>query len=653
MQKKYILPVSLFCLSSIIGCSQKYSEQSATEINTNINQMFTKTSGILEASDRERRKWDGPIIGDLDGDGLQDLILTEHGHRVNIFWNLGNRFSKPQVLIHGDMHGTGIADFDGDGRLEIIIAQGGGNGSNPRKPLLYKVNPDRTISKPKELSHFQKGRGRSIKTLDSDQDGAVDLFLTGFPMPEQFENGANQFYSNDSNGDFTFVSLLPKSERLSYRTAITDINNDNDPDIIVYGGGKMVLAQGSTGKTFINNTQKVFGDLHKINHVTAIKPFDFDGDGDFDLAISRAKHQFTSQRFYDATTQNFAFFSRFQPYKVGDLVIDGDLELHNLQVSYPDYSLFLGSNKTLIDGSLYSKPYSENDSNDLPNTLKITKTQAKGWPDDVCQSNKKIKDLPPETKFGLFIGYIGNNTWRLCSQTRSATAGVIKNVLAAPPTSIISPQPAKILRNDNGVFVDVTDALGVDIQEPTSSVVSADFNNDGWEDLLYMPYGNMSRIHKPIIYLNLDGQSFKRFDEHGIVMNDLGATGSGAEAFDFDKDGDYDLITSNERGKWRLFENHITTKSTHNYVGISLTESHSNRAILNGMTLAIDACGQTYIRNVNQSSSAYASSFYTDLLFGLGQCHKIDKVTATATSGEVFVLKNVAINEYNNFKITN
>ena len=53
------------------------------------------------------------------------------------------------------MHGTAIADFDNDGAIEVVIAQGGGNGSNPRKPLVIEISNDRKLGKKRTLEHFE------------------------------------------------------------------------------------------------------------------------------------------------------------------------------------------------------------------------------------------------------------------------------------------------------------------------------------------------------------------------------------------------------------------------------------------------------------------------------------------------------------------
>lgn len=69
--------------------------------------------------------------------------------------------------------------------------------------------------------------------------------------------------------------------------------------------------------------------------------------------------------------------------------------------------------------------------------------------------------------------------------------------------------PALLLENRSGKFVDVTDSLGIDIQEQTTSVAAADFNNDGFMDLAITPYGNMALPVEHYVLMNKQGKGFK------------------------------------------------------------------------------------------------------------------------------------------------
>ncbi|TYK66271.1 CRTAC1 family protein [Colwellia echini] len=650
-QNKLASTVALYCaIASLSGCTT-VDKSEALKPNSQIKQvnpttLFTETSGVLPVEDRGRRKWDVAIVGDLDGNGYQDLLLTEHAHKVFIYWNEGGTFTEPSTLINGDMHGTAIADFDKDGLVEVVIAQGGGNGGNPRKPKHFEITKDRQFTGGNPLEHFEKGRGRSVKVFDANNDGNSDLFVTGFATPEQFENGANHFYSNSGTGEFVFEGNLPFSDRLSYRSSITDFNGDGQSDILVFGGKRMVAIAGGEGYTFSDVTDEVFGTLKNTSDVSAISQLDFDGDGDLDLAISRAEHQFEPETYYDAATKRFAFFSRFQPLQLEDIIIDGDFFLENLQMAYPDFDVYVGKDKRLLN----LKDPAINTSYDLDrsgsSSIKLTASESFGWPEDLCVKGVKMNNLPKDSKPGLYIGYVGNNHWRICSQTSSATAGVINNVISTPVTTKDEALPAMLLENRGGKFFDVTAAMGIDINEQTTSALAADFNNDGWTDLFFMRYGDMSKEVTQYLYMNNAGKSYTLVEDHGAISTDLGATGSGAEVIDYDKDGDFDLIFANERGKWHLFENHTETISNNNYIGITVGMSPVEKADLFGTKVTVNACGRIQTREVGNTSSSFAVTYNNDLLFGLGECDEVDDVTVTWTNGEKVKLTPKQVNQY-------
>lgn len=637
---------SVITLHSVIGISKQIAEPPNEKNVKKSRIIFTESAGILPIENRGRRKWDGAIVGDLDGNGFQDLILTEHAYRVRVFWNEGGFFTGPQDLTTGDMHGLSIADLDNDGSIDVLVAQGGGGGLNPRKPRHFEIGKNRKFMGGEVLAHFEKSRGRSVKVFDANKDGILELFLTGFATAEQFKKGANHFYTNDGKGSFTFNSHLPFGHRLSYRSAITDFNNDNDPDILVFGGHDIIAIQGDAGNTFKDVTNEILGELTHINDISAISQFDFDKDGDLDLVISRAEHQFEHETYFDPENNRYAFFARFQPLQIDDLIVEGDFLLDNLQMAYPHFDVFIGNEKVQLEIDSKGAIPSFDWDRDGSTKIALSQKEAKGFPNDVCIKGKKINNLPYHSKPGLYIGHIGNGTWRICSQTKSPTAGVIQNVISHHESHVDEPLPAILLENKNGVFKDVTAKMGLNINEQTTSVVAADFDNDGWDDLLFSRYGNMAKENQQVLYMNQHGKSFELSESHGVLSKDLGATGSGVETIDYDKDGDLDLITANERGRWHLYTNHTEKIHRNNFIGVSILGSPSGEATALGAKAIVKACSNSAVRTVGNTSSAFAVTHNNDLLFGLGKCNKVDSINVQWTNGESIELKIKEINKY-------
>ena len=612
------LAIMVLSLQATSGCAGAKSPVDGEPAAS--SSLFVEVKDVIPFEDRNRRKFDAPVIGDLDQDGLSDLIVNEHGRGMRVFWNDGTTFSEGPYIANGDVHGATISDFNKDGVLDIIITQGGGDGGNPRRPIWVEVKQGRSFTKGKPFDYFEPGRGRAANFIPVAGTGDLNLLVTGFPMPAQTE-GANHFYQNVGGGTFEFAANLPQAKWLGYRPRLTDFNNDGVADVIFYGGANIVAVAGKADETFADVTETVFGSLTNTSDVTSITEIDFDNDGDQDLFLTRGEHQFDIESYYDAETRRFAFITFRKDYRFDDIRVEGNLILDNLQRTYPHRQVFLGADKTPM--KFEGDPHGHQDV-----TIKVE--DALGWPEG-------------ETKGGLFIGYVGDGYWRIAGQSRSRTAATIRNVDEASDPTPQKELPARLFENQGGKFIDVTEQLGIDIPDQTTGATTADFNNDGWLDLAVLLYGSMAVSNEHVLYLNQGGTAFDKATAHGIQAPEVGTTGGFAQAFDYDVDGKMDIIFSNERGKWHLMKNEMAEATNNNFVTIDIGQSPAGNGPL-GAKLDLRACGQTYSREVGATSAAFSQNYDTKLHIGLGSCGAIDRATVTWEDGQTTTQDDVAVN---------
>lgn len=557
-----------------------------------------------------RSKWDSPLIADLDQDGRQDVVITEHGRNILIFWNEGNgRFTPPQQLAGGDLHGIAAADYDQDGVMDVIIAQGGGDGANPRRPLHLRIAKDRTIVSRQQFDYFQKGRGRAIKFFDADANGLLDLIVTGFPTEDQPE-GANHLYHYVTEERLVFAGNLPQAKWLGYRVAIADLDGDKLDEIIFYGGANMVIARRLADGRYVDATDGMLGALADTESVSGLVTIDYDNDGDLDLFLTRAEHQFDLESYYDPAERRFAFITFRKPFLHEFNDVAGDLSIENLQRTYPHYDIFLGAERTKL--SDVADRHAGRD-------LTISREQARGWPEG-------------PTEAGLYIGYLGKGRWRVGGQVRSRLAAVVHGVT---PVGSIEPQPplpARLFENREGRFVDVTRKMGVDLAQQTTSAAVGDFDNDGWLDIAVLRYGDMARRNAHVLLMNRGGERFESVGGHGIISANVGTTGGAIESFDYDSDGALDLVFSSERGRWQLLRNQIANKGR--YAIVRVGSSPSGQALNLGATLTVHACGRTLRRRVGDGSAAFSQSRNNELHVGLGPCASADGAQVRWSNGE-------------------
>ena len=619
---KLSLSAALGCilLSACTGGLNQTSEtiKKSSEAET----LFTEVFDVIPFEDRKRRKFDNPVIADLDQDGRQDVVINEHGREMRIFWNDGDTFSTGPKIANGDVHGAAVADFDENGKLDLVITQGGGDGGNPRRPLWVEVDKDRSISQNGAFDYFEPGRGRAAKFMNSPDEADLNLLITGFPMPAQREKGANHYYDNVGGGDFVFQDHLPEAGGLGFRASLTDYNSDGNEDVLFFGASRVIVAKGLSGGKFEDATSEVFGGVQNIKDISAITEIDFDNDGDQDLFITRSEFQFDLEEYYDAATKRFAFLSFRKDFLLEDITVTGDLVLENLQRTYPHYDLFMGANKTPY--TFTGDPHGHQD-------ITINIEEAKGFPEG-------------EIKGGLYIGYIGDGKWRIGGQTQSRIAATIANVIEAPDIKPQPDLPVFLLENDNGKFVDATRKLGFSIDEQTTGAAAGDLNNDGWPDLAVLRYGNMAKPNDHLLFLNDGGKGFNLQKNAGIMSNEVGTTGGSIEAFDYDSNGAVDLLYANERGRWHLLKNTMSEAQDNAFVIIKLQPRDGFQNTLQGAVVTLTACGQTQSRKVGSSSSAYSQNLNTDLHFGLGDCSEVETARVRWGNGES---KTFAIDDVN------
>lgn len=606
---------------ALLGCQ---STPTTTKEAT-ASPLFTEQHQDIQLEQKSRRKWDNAVITDLDQDGYADLLLTDHGYTIKLFWNNQGVYSQGIDLIVGDMHGIGVDDYDHDGRLDVLISRGGGSGTNARNAKLFHFDK-RTIIEGKDfVPPLPKLRGRTSKFFDSNNDGFSDLLLMGFPSMGIVKQTENFIFKNDGNANFAHQTDLKQTYRDGQKVLITDFNNDHIDDLLIYGNAHVIALQGKGDFQYIDVTQKVLGE--KITDVTGIGEIDFDNDGDFDLYFTRAIDFNAGDTFYDASSQTLAFYTKRGPFKLDDLHMGETFDLSNYQSPYPDQAVYLaeGAYQYKFKGERHSGQH-----------IELESSIALGWPD---KPNKN----------GMYIGYIGNDTWRVAGKTFPPTSGVIKGVKHYEATvRPIAPRDL-LLENRGGKFVDVTEVTGLgQILEHTTGVAVADIDNSGFNDIVVLKQGNMVTPTEQLVLLNNGKGQFVPAQNHGVITQELGAIGAGVDSYDYNLDGHVDLIAANERGMWHLFKNQHLTSNHYALLHFTSNITHT----LQGAKITVKACNQQQVSRVGATAAPYSQSLNTTLHFGLGECQQIDEVSIRLSSGMTKSFTSIAVDKVNELVVT-
>ena len=617
-----VLVVSACCLN--FGCQSTDANASPIQESNALNNspLFVDAGKDIQLENANRRKWDNAVIADLDKDGYLDLLLTDHGFSIKVYWNNKGKFGKGIDILVGDTHGIGVADFNEDGEIDILVSRGGGSGANARNAKLFHVKTNRKIVAGKEFNEpLIKMRGRTSKFFDGDNDGDLDLLLYGFPGNKAEKNVPSYVYENDGKGDLTLKTQLPKTNVDGQKLLVTDVNNDNIPDFILYGDGHVKAFQGNGDLTFKEVTDSVFP--RKITDVTTVTEIDYDNDGDFDLFLTRSKDLTIGETFFDEKTKTFAFYTKRGKFNFGPFQIGHILDLKNYQTGWPDQDIFIGES-----AYKYEHPSEYHSGQDI----KLVSSNALGWPDN-------------QDKKGLYIGYIGNGEWRIAGNTWSPTTGAIKGVASYPKYKHQAGISDVLLENKQGKFVDVTKKSGLFLNEHTYASAVGDFDNNGYQDIFVVRHGDLSTSNKQLLFLNSGKGKFVKEANHGVISQELAAIGLGAETFDYNLDGKLDLIYANERGKWHLYKNNLTLTDKTNFINLNIGHAPKNKTSAVGAVVKVKACGETHVARVGSSSSPYSQSLNNIVHIGLGSCTVTESVSVTWSNKEIKTLTKVAINK--------
>lgn len=218
------LALAAMSYSSLVAVDAATTQKESTS--------FVSAGNDFPRSEKNLRKWETPVVADLDQDGWVDLLLNDHGFSIQVVWNNKGKYAKPWDLLMGDAHGISVGDFDQDGLLEIAISRGGGSGSNARNSIIYKVAKDRSIERlPDFAEPLALMRGRTVKFFDGDNDGDLDLLNLAFPSKENKGISENYVYENDGAGSLLLDSSLPTSNANGQKVLITDFNSDGIDDL--------------------------------------------------------------------------------------------------------------------------------------------------------------------------------------------------------------------------------------------------------------------------------------------------------------------------------------------------------------------------------------------------------------------------------------
>jgi len=151
---------------------------------------------------------------------------------------------------------------------------------------------------------------------------------------------------------------------------------------------------------------------------------------------------------------------------------------------------------------------------------------------------------------------------------------------------------------------------------------------------------NLSAFERNRLFINYKGENF--FDMSYISGTDTDGDGRSVISADLNNDGMNELIVRQVGGgSLKIFKNNFPKL---NYIKISLKGTESNSFGI-GSKIKIKANGNTYMREMYPINT-YRSQSPSIAHFGLNKINKIDQIEILWPSGTIQTLSNIEVNQH-------
>lgn len=218
------------------------------------------------------------ITADFNGDGIPDVAMLgtiSSGLALSIFLGRPDGSFGPRVDYAVQANGFTVGDFNGDGKLDVIVVTYGYTTTGS----ILLGNGDGTFQPPVPLNQNVGNGYSAAASADFNGDGKLDLLL----LTPDFGSGATMAVLL-GNGDGTFQAAATYPVPIAPYLILGDFNGDGKPDIAISGG----LSGSGQVSILINNGDGTFKGPTNYSisgNVEALAAGDFNGDGKLDLVV--------------------------------------------------------------------------------------------------------------------------------------------------------------------------------------------------------------------------------------------------------------------------------------------------------------------------------------------------------------------------------
>jgi hypothetical protein len=536
--------------------------------------------------------------------------------------------------------------------------------------------------------YFYNGAG--VAAGDFNNDGLVDIYFTS-------NMGDNKFYLNKGNMQFQDVTAgsLAGGRQGPWKTGINavDINADGKLDLYLCYSGALPTEK-RTNQLFINVGNDSNGipkfEEKAASYGLASTGFsnqsyflDYDKDGDLDMLLLNHNprnlpvlDEAGSARLLkiDSPDKGLRLYKQHDG-KFEDVTtrsgINGSELSYGLGIGISDFNQdgwpdFYVSNDYVVPDYLYINNRNGTYSDQLQTRVGHSSQFSMG--NDVADINNDALpdiftlDMLPEDNRRQKLLLSPDNYPKFDLNVRSGFYyQYMRNMLQ--------------MNNGNGTFSETGQIAGVSNTDWSWAALFADYDNDGWKDLLVTngyvrDYTNLDFINYMNEYVAAKGR-LNRDDVMDIIKDmpssnvtnyifknnkgsefqninqewgfDQASNSNGALYADLDNDGDLDLVINNINQPAFIYQNESQKRKDNNFLQVNLTGVAGNTQAL-GARVKISYGDYTQTLEQNPARG-YLSNVSFTLHFGLGNTEKIDSMVVTWSSDKEQKLYDVKTNQ--------
>ncbi len=451
-----------------------------------------------------------------------------------------------------------------------------------------------------------------VAASDFDGDGDIDLLFVGG------DTEPNHLYENQGDGTFVEIATDVGLDIVNWASgpAFGDIDGDGDLDLFIGAINDLVFLF----ENRLNEVEASFVDITAdsgivVNSAVSSTFFDYDGDGYLDLFVTHWGTKRQPGEDTETVWRNNGDYT-FENRSIETGVAAGLLEVDT------DWSFTASFSDIDGDGDgdlLIASDYE---------TSQVLRNNGDG-------TFSKITDrdvIVDQSGMGSAIGDFdndGNMDWFV---TSIYNLDIGEDLFGN-----------RLYRNDGeGLFTDVTEESATSDGSWGWGVCAADFDNDTHVDLAHV---NGWRERPNIDYVTDQARLFRNMGESGILFeerstesgfNDRGQ-GRGIVCFDAERDGDIDIVISNNENDSVVFYRNETDTSNH-YLAIRLVATGMNSFGV-GAHITLTTSDGSQVRELGGTNN-FVSHNPFEVHFGLGAATRAN-VTVRWLDGETTTLMAV------------